>query len=1581
MKNFFTLLFVFFLHTAWATTYYFSAVSGDDSRTSLQARNPATPWKSLNKLNASFSIFQPGDSILLKRDDIFYGSITIAKSGTASLPIVIGAYGTGNKPVVTSLVTLDNWVSVGNGIWESYNPSFGTSVGTVLLNDQAQELGRYPNADAPNKGYLTFESHVGTTSITDNQLTSNPDWTGAEVVIRTRRWVTDRNLITSHLGSTINYTASSTYSPSDNFGYFIQNDIKTLDKLGEWYFNAATKKLSVYFGSNNPSSYTVQATTIDNLINTYKYNNIVFDNLAIKGANASGVYAKYGTNLLVSNCDILFSAVNGVSAYYITNMRIENCSITNSNNDGIDLGYAGDYASIKNNKITNSSIYAGMSGSGDGKGMAIHCNGNSALIANNEIVNTGYTAINFGGDSTVVRNNYIDNFCMTKDDGGAIYTYTGSSNATRYGRKVIGNIVLNGKGAPEGTYPVAASAEGIYCDDNSSGIEISNNTVANLAGRGLFLNNARELTIRNNTFYNNDKQLYANQYRKIEGAAIRNLVVKGNILFSKDNNEKVAHFTTEQNDNNLIGILDSNYYTRPIDDRLVILNSYVDSSGARVNENLDLEGWQKKYSKDSASKRSARQITPYKLNSVIGVNKFTNGTFTSSMKGVFTSSCSAALRTAGQLDGSYLEVTPSAKNSSIFVNIGGLKAGSKYVLRYTVKSSSSNDTYITLSLRKQNSPYTILTPLQNRKINSTTTNNEMVFVSPVTDTATQIVFKVDSLPKYYLDNIQFYEADASTTNLDDSIQFVYNATTLAKAVKLNGNFVNVKNEKFANSILLQPYQSAVLIKDNLVQNVAPTISLTAPVANTNFAAPASLTINATASDTDGRVTKVEFYNGNTLLGTDTISPYTFTWNNVSAGKYSITAKATDDQASVTTSAAVSVSVYTPNVPPSVSLTSPVANSTLAAPASITITAAATDLDGKITKVNFYNNDTLVGTSTVSPYTLTLNNLTAGTYSITAKAIDDSSAITTSTAATVSVYTPNVAPYIDWTSSVKSTTLAAPASLTISANASDADGSITKVDFYNNDTIIGTATASPYTLTLKNVTAGTYFITAKATDDSSAVTASAPIAISVYTPNVAPAVTLVNPTANATIAAPASVTISANAVDGDGKITKVDFYNNDTLIGTATASPYTIAWNNVGAGNYSITAKATDDSSAVTTSSSVSISVYTPNIAPSVSLTSPVTTTKYVGPATINITASANDIDGTISSVMFYNGSTYLKTVSASPYTYSMTNVAPGSYTITAKATDNKGLVTTSAPVTVTVQQNIAPSVTLTSPVATTKYVGPTTIKMSATASDSDGTIASVKFYNGTTYLKTVFTSPYTYSMTNAAAGTYTITAKATDDKGAMTVSSPVTIVVAANIPPSVSLTSPAINATYTAASSISLSAQASDLDGSISKVEFYNGSTLITSKTAAPYTYTWPTVAAGSYTITAKATDNKGAVTTSQSVTITVKAPLASRSVDNSHALNLSNRDTLLQETFTTDVRLFPNPAVSKLQIKFEGMQINNQKAMLSITNLSGIVIKRLPVVLSGRSIEADVNSLTAGIYLLHIVTDDFVVTKKFIKN
>jgi hypothetical protein len=89
---------------------------------------------------------------------------------------------------------------------------------------------------------------------------------------------------------------------------------------------------------------------------------------------------------------------------------------------------------------------------------------------------------------------------------------------------------------------------------------------------------------------------------------------------------------------------------------------------------------------------------------------------------------------------------------------------------------------------------------------------------------------------------------------------------------------------------------------------SPTVGITSPATNATITAGSQLTISASASDSDGSITKVEFYQNNTKLGEDTSSPYSFVWTNVPAGTYSLTAKATDNSNTSTTSTAIAITV-------------------------------------------------------------------------------------------------------------------------------------------------------------------------------------------------------------------------------------------------------------------------------------------------------------------------------------------------------------------------------------------------------------------------------------------------------------------------------------------------------------------------------------------------------------------------------------------------------------------------------------------------------------------------------------------------
>jgi hypothetical protein len=191
--------------------------------------------------------------------------------------------------------------------------------------------------------------------------------------------------------------------------------------------------------------------------------------------------------------------------------------------------------------------------------------------------------------------------------------------------------------------------------------------------------------------------------------------------------------------------------------------------------------------------------------------------------------------------------------------------------------------------------------------------------------------------------------------------------------------------------------------------------------------------------------------------------------------------------------------------------------------------------------------------------------------------------------------------------------------------------------------------------------------------------------------------------------------------------------------------------------------------------------------------------------------------------------------------------------------------------------NTPPTVGLTAPAAGATYTAPATVDLAASASDPGGAVTKVEFFNGTTKLGEDTTAPYAYTWAGVAAGTYALTARATDNAGATTTSTARSITVnpggAGNQPPTAQITSPAQGATFPSPSTITITAAAGDPDGTVQKVEFYraNGTVKMGEDSTAPYSYVWSNVWAGDYWLRVKAIDDAGAVTTSPSVQIAVR--------------------------------------------------------------------------------------------------------------
>ena len=271
-----------------------------------------------------------------------------------------------------------------------------------------------------------------------------------------------------------------------------------------------------------------------------------------------------------------------------------------------------------------------------------------------------------------------------------------------------------------------------------------------------------------------------------------------------------------------------------------------------------------------------------------------------------------------------------------------------------------------------------------------------------------------------------------------------------------------------------------------------------------------------------------------------------------------------------------------------------------------------------------------------------------------------------------VMSANAAPSVILVQPAANSTYTGPVRL--SAFASDADGTVAKVDFYVDNVLVGSDPTSSYEVVWNTNSTGTHVAKAVATDNSGASTTSYEREFYTNNPpatNQPPTVGFILPQA-ADYPKPARITLTANASDADGTITQVAFYANTTLLNVDTTAPYAYTWTDGASGVYDLTAVATDNAGATTTSYARRVRILTDP--PVVNITSPTAGGTVSNPVVIS--ADVTDPDGTIETVEFYSygsNQVLLKTFTGpGPYTYTWTNAAPGPRTILVQAVDNDG---------------------------------------------------------------------------------------------------------------------------------------------------------------------------------------------------------------------------------------------------------------------------------------------------------------------
>ena len=358
----------------------------------------------------------------------------------------------------------------------------------------------------------------------------------------------------------------------------------------------------------------------------------------------------------------------------------------------------------------------------------------------------------------------------------------------------------------------------------------------------------------------------------------------------------------------------------------------------------------------------------------------------------------------------------------------------------------------------------------------------------------------------------------------------------------------------------------------------------------------------------------------------------------------------------------------------------------------------------------------------------------------------------------------------------------PGDITLSANAGDADGTISLVEFYAGTNKVGEASAAPYSLVWTNPAPGSYALSAHAIDNEGGVGISSPAYIFVGGSG--------GSLSGARSDAPSSVDLTAEGTSDwahwgsftassfDYKATGNSQISNFTLIGTNPVVRY----------DENFTAFTWSDGTPLVATNGSTTGVYVTGVTNGFEISAPADTTMRTLKVYVSVYGAQAKFEAFLSdfsaqaytdtSVSNVFGNRYvvytIDYAAASPGKLIVRQTVANVYdftfgNVTLQAATLQG---TAPPVT-----NLAPVVSIINPIDSTFFVAPATVSIEASASDNDGSVSQVEFFEGGNKLGEVTSAPFSFTWTNVTAGSYSLTARATDNNGGTATSVPVNISV------------------------------------------------------------------------------------------------------------------------------------------------------------------------------------------------------------
>lgn len=790
-----------------ATDYYIAPTGNDNNSGTSQSQ----AWKTLERLEQMQYALQPGDRVLLKRGGVYRGTLPVSSSGTSASPVVFGAYGTGNAPVISGSDLVTGWQPWQGNIWRA---PVEDEVKQVYVAGSVQTLARFPNS-----GWLRMDQGTSTSLHDDDLDQANGYWNGATAVIRASNWNYDLAEVSGFNNGTLTFPTIFDNPGNYQWGYFLQDKLSELDAPGEWYHDAAAGML--YFqapGNADPNTLQVEAAVRPaGAPVAWGRSWVRIQDLAFEHQTNAGVDNGGATHITVSNCRFsdLYHGIRSAGSW------------NNYENSLFERTYAtaalliDDHTAFTGNTLEDIAMRPGAGETSWGYN-GVRTIGPGNTVAENIFHTVGYTGIVADQDALIEHNVLHD--CLSLLNDGAAIAFDNAD-----GMIIRGNIVMDVQGDLESAAPDFPNHEpichGIYFGNTSiKNTLVEKNTVARCASSGIHVDHTMASTgnaIKDNTLFDNGIQLSVSDLSTDLGPAAAppyylpsyNEVYSGNTMYCLNKDQ----FCMRQYNCHAavpidFGTFSGNRYHNPYNE----LDIRVHNTFTGEQRNMTLAKWQATMNEDAGSTASPLRLNSTLVTGEIGGEQVQNGTFNNNVNGWSGWPTNAQVtQDDAYLDNGALKAyLPNADMYPEFslrspISIQA-QQGAWYRLSFSLQSSAEGQLSAAL---KGESQVTGIGTIGSRDypFGPDRRDIEFIFQASATDDAMVQFTNTVQNPMYWLDNVSVKKVQVQQLDPNNKQILLVNDQATGQSFPIIGCWEDLNGEVYTGQVDLAAYSSIILV--------------------------------------------------------------------------------------------------------------------------------------------------------------------------------------------------------------------------------------------------------------------------------------------------------------------------------------------------------------------------------------------------------------------------------------------------------------------------------------------------------------------------------------------------------------------------------------------------------------------------------------------------------------------------------------------------------------------------------------------------------------------------------------------------